>query len=182
MKTRIFLIFITVLCSVSIVVWAGTQETNKPPASHLTRHRYEGVTDHWRGVGESHISDAYIPYDPENGIFGFFRLLYDQHYDTRIKIDRQYVYTKVYATDLLGMPGMLIVVTDPDSEIYAFKRYGDRRNSRIPLKIMEVTEDRKVVYVNNTWSGELYHQLFIVVTSPHREKVFNFELWGFPDN
>lgn len=130
----------------------------------------------------THITDAFFPYDPPHGIYGFFKVMYGQRYDTWIPQGRGYARAKVYATDFHGMFAFMIYTTDPDADIAAFE-VGPRGTLRsIKLTTMEKTADHKVVYINTATIRQEYHRVVLVVTSPHPERVFYFSIFGDPDS
>jgi hypothetical protein len=131
--------------------------------------------------GRPRISEAYFPYDPPHGIFGFFRCLFNQRYDSWIIYGRTKIKAKVYAANILGMPGFMITTTDPKATVMAYEVGGRHNGRNIKLTIMEVTTTYKIVYVRMTEENRRYFEIRIVITSPEPTRLFDFFLQGYCD-
>ncbi len=135
-----------------------------------------------RIVRQTHITRAFFPYDPPHGVYGFFRVMYGQTYDTWVARGRSYARAKAYETDFHGMFAFMIYTTDPDADIAAYEIGLHGALRPIWLKTMEATSDHKVVYINTANERKEYHRVIFVVTSPHPERVFYFSIFGDPDS
>ena len=138
------------------------------------------------------VHDATFPYDPPQGIYGFYRWLEDERYDMRALVrivesegvrPRQKMvrmFAKVYMTDLHGMSGFLLAVTDARVNIVAFDLSAPHVR---PMQLIEMDshDGRKVVYVNDASGGHKYGKLLILLISPNESARFGFYLMGFSD-
>jgi phosphorylcholine metabolism protein LicD len=120
-------------------------------------------------------TEAYFPYNPQTGAFGFGRFLANQTLDSFTKYLNRKEKIKVYITDLSHVTeryGLMIWISDPDATITVMRLDERERTTYVNMEVLEVTPNYKIVDVMDP----TLEKIVIIVTSPNKNSRFSINI------